>query len=389
VTYGGEGTFRGYLISAWKVTFPALLISLGINFVSGAFLGKYFDKLMLTYPVILIVLPGLMDLRGNIFGSLASRFTTSLFLGEMEPSLKERKVGESVYLSVVLSILPIFLLWIVGTLKTGHIKMAFFTLLILFVSTVFISLFLGYSTAIITILPFRKGLDPDSIATPLVTSMSDLLTIPILILFILIYESHRTSFFLLFFLSLAIVFGMIRLYRADKRTLLELSGILIVLAAMESISGGVLETYSEVIHRSVIISVVYPPLLGSLGNYGVVVAAKTSTKLHLGYSEGFFDRTTIKDIAALTTTGLAISTMILAGGYLISVKLLGKNVMFYPLFIPLYIVIMAVVMLISAFLANIFHKFGLDPDNVSIPSITTITDLIGTVFAVIVAGMIM
>ena len=385
--YREEGTFKGYLISAWKITFPALLISLGINFVSGVFLGKYFDKLMVSYPVLLVVLPGLMGLRGNIFGSLASRFTTALYLGEIRASLREKRVGENIYISVVLSILPIFLLWIVGTMKTGHVHMAFFALLILFASTVFVSLFLGYSTAIITILPFRRGLDPDSIASPLITSMADLLTIPILIFFILMYEYHVLSFYILFLISLLIILTMWRIYRVERRAFFEISGILLVLSAISSISGGVLETYSEIIHRSAVVSVIYPALLGSLGNYGGVVAAKTSTRLHLGYFEGIFDTAVIKEIVSLISTGVFVSAVICVGGYLISEKLLGRDVIFYPMFIPLYIFIMAFVMIVSAVLVHVFHRFGLDPDNVSIPSITTIADLIGTVFAVIIAEL--
>ncbi|WP_457590730.1 magnesium transporter [Geoglobus sp.] len=384
----GEGTFRDSLKNAWKITLPALLISLGFNFVSGTFLGKYFDKLMISYPVLLVVLPGLMGLRGNIFGSLASRFTTALYLGEIQASLRERRVGENIYLSVILSVFPIFLLWIVGTLKTGHIHMAFFALLILFASTVFVSLLLGYSTAIITIVPFRRGLDPDSIASPLITSMADLLTIPILIFFILMYEYHELSFYGLFLFSLLIVLAMSRYYRIERRTFFEVSGILLVLSAISSISGGVLQSYSELIHRSAIVSVIYPALLGSLGNYGGVVAAKTSTRMHLGYFEGFFDTSVLKEILALITTGIVVSTVIYSGGYIISERILGRDVTFYPLFIPLYIFIMSFVMLISAVFVHIFHRFGLDPDNVSIPTITTIADLIGTVFAVSIAWMI-
>ncbi len=385
--YREEGTFKRYVASAWKVTFPALLISLGINFVSGTFLGKYFDKLMISYPVLLVVLPGLMGLRGNIFGSLASRFTTSLYIGEIRASLRERKVGENIYLSMILSVLPIFLLWIVGTLKTGHVDMAFFALLILLASTVFVSLMLGYSTAIITIVPFRRGLDPDSIASPLITSMADLLTIPILIFFILMYEYHGFSFYTLFLLSLTVILVMSKFYKIETRTFFEISGIMVILSAISSVSGSVLQSYSQIIHQSAIVSVIYPALLGSLGNYGGVVAAKTSTRLHLGYFEGLIDTTVMKEIFALVTTGIIISGTIYGGGYIISEKLLSREVVFYPLFIPMYILIMMFVMVLSALLVHIFQRFGLDPDNVTIPAVTTIADLIGTIFAVFIAGM--
>jgi len=387
VIYNEEGTLKGYLVSAWKVTFPALLISLGINFISGAFLGKYFDKLMISYPVLLVVLPGLMGLRGNIFGSLASRFATSLYIGEMEPDLKSKKIGENIYMSIILSLIPLFLLWIIGTVKTMHLDSAINSLMILVVSTVFVSLILGYSTAGITIIPFRRGLDPDSIASPLVTSIADLVTIPTLIFFILMFEFHMISFDAILVLSLLALLLMAKKFRFDKKIFLEITGTLLLLSAISSVSGGLLESYSDAIHRSAMVSVIYPALIGSLGNYGGVVAAKTSTRLHVGSSE-LIKKQTIAEITSLSTTAVLTASIIAVSGYLVTTRVLNRHVLFFPELILLYIPIAIGVMILSSIFARIFHRFGLDPDNISIPVITTVADLIGTVFAIYIAILI-
>ena len=371
---------------AWIVALPSLLLCLIFDFVGGTFLGKFFDKLMVDYPIILIVLPGLMGLRGNIFGSLSSRFTTALYLGEMRASLRDRMVAENIYLSIVLSLLPILILWIVGTLKIQDIWTNFVALLILIASTIAVSLVLGYSTAIVTIIPFRRGIDPDLIAAPLITSIADVLTIPMLIAFLLLFEYREDVFILSFLILLLIMLYMSYKYRIDRRVFFEIFGTLSVLAIISSASGTLLESYSEVVYKTAILSVIYPAILDSLGNYGAIIAAKTSTKLHLGEFKSPFDSKIFFDVVSLLTTGIAISSGIYILGYSIAVWILKKSVAFFFLpFVASYILLLFFVMILSTILASVFHKFGFDPDNVSIPAITTISDLIGTAYTVAIA----
>ena len=47
--------FREALIAV-----PALIACLFMDFFAGAFLGRFFEKIMLGYPVIFVILPGLM-----------------------------------------------------------------------------------------------------------------------------------------------------------------------------------------------------------------------------------------------------------------------------------------------------------------------------------------
>lgn len=376
---------KGKLKDAWMVALPALFLCLVFDFVGGTFLGKFFDKLMIDYPVILVVLPSLMGLRGNTFGSLASRFTTTLYLGEMSASLRDRRVIENIYLSVILSLLPILILWIIGTLKIPDLQTNVIALLILMVSTIAVSLTLGYSTAMVTIVPFRRGIDPDLIAAPVITSIADVLTIPVLIAFLLLFEINEPLFLISLVIFLTILFYMSYRYRIDRRVFFEIFGVLTVLAIISSASGVLLESYSELIYNAAILSVIYPAILDSLGNYGAIVAAKTSTKLHLGDFRGIFDVKIFLDILSLLTTGVVISMGIYVLGYLTTLLILKKETLFFPPFIISYVVLLLFVMFLSSILASLFHRFGLDPDNVTIPTITTIADLIGTTYTVVIA----
>ena len=368
--------------SAWKVTFPALLLCLIFDFVGGTFLGGYFEKLMVSYPIILVVLPGIMGLRGNIYGALASRFTTSLFLGEMKPSLRDRKVFEGLVLGITLSLLPVILLWFVGFVKVG--KNALDVLAILLSSTIFVSILLSYATAVVSVIPFRKGVDPDAVASPLITSIADLLTIPMLIAFIIFFEVDRYLFYVVL---IALIFTFLLFFlkfKLDRRVFFEMSIILVTLAVIEGVSGGILESYSEYIYKTFILSVIYPAILDSLGNYGCVIGSKTSTRLHLGEIDKLLDMRSASDIASLLSTSIPLSLIMYSLGYIISTSL-GKSASINYEFFLLYPIVAFGVMLLGYLLAFVSYRFGLDPDNVTVPTITTLADLIGTSFTVFVA----
>ena len=372
-------------------SFPALFLCLFLDFFAGAFLGKFFKKIMIEYPIILVILPGLMGLRGNIYGSLASRFTTMLHLGEMNPTLKDKNVVKNIFISILLSLLPVTILWLVGVIKVREVGIAVAVFLIVITSTIFTSLLLGYSTALATIIPFKKGVDPDAVAAPIVTSIADLITIPLLVGFMFLYEDTPKTFY--FLLVLAIILSLIvgkgfKIGKQERKVFVEVLSIVGVLAFISSISGTLLESYSDIIHASIIFSVMYPAILDSTGNLGSVIGAKTSTRIHLGEIEKLFNKTTVIEISLYTILAaiLGVLANLIAIGV---VKLtLHTHIGFVKPFLLLYPLLAFGVMWMAYFLAITFDRLGLDPDNATVPTITTLADIFSTLFTVGVAHLI-
>ncbi|MCD6140886.1 MAG: magnesium transporter [Thermococcus sp.] len=372
-------------------SFPALFLCLLLDFFAGAFLGKFFKKIMIEYPIILVILPGLMGLRGNIYGSLASRFTTMLHLGEMNPTLKDKNVVKNIFISILLSLLPVTILWLVGVIKVREVGIAVAVFLIVITSTIFTSLLLGYSTALATIIPFKKGVDPDAVAAPIVTSIADLITIPLLVGFMFLYEDTPKTFY--FLLVLAIILSLIvgkgfKIGKQERKVFVEVLSIVGVLAFISSISGTLLESYSDIIHASIIFSVMYPAILDSTGNLGSVIGAKTSTRIHLGEIEKLFNKTTVIEISLYTILAaiLGVLANLIAIGV---VKLtLHTHIGFVKPFLLLYPLLAFGVMWMAYFLAITFDRLGLDPDNATVPTITTLADIFSTLFTVGVAHLI-
>ena len=65
-------------------------ISITGGLVAGISLAFYTDKILLI-PGLLILIPGFMEMRGNISGSLASRISSLLHIGYLKPELKKTK----------------------------------------------------------------------------------------------------------------------------------------------------------------------------------------------------------------------------------------------------------------------------------------------------------
>ncbi len=364
-------------------TLPALLLCLLLDFVAGGVLGAYFEKIMSYYPVLFVIIPGLMANRGNIFGAMASRLTTLLHLGEMEPRFGDENVHRNIMLSMLLSLFPVFLLWAVGVIKLKTLYLS--VLAIVLVSTILSNLVMGYSTALATIVPFRKGVDPDTVAAPIVTSVGDIVTLPFLVFFLLLFEGMLPAFYLAMLLSAAIFILMIakvKLRREDREIFKEVLEILLVTTLISAVSGGLLEHYSEAIYASILFGVVYPSIAGSTGNFGSIVGAKTSTRIHLGEVEGIMDRETMLDIAMYTSTGFLIGLLINIIGIFVVRVTLGRDAGIVWPFVVLYPLLLLTTMVVAYYLSRLFVRLGLDPDNGTVPMITTLADLMSMVFIV-------
>ncbi|MEM2343691.1 MAG: hypothetical protein QW659_06370, partial [Sulfolobales archaeon] len=66
------------------------LIVLALIEVFAGLLLRFNVDLLVTYPVLLILIPGLMDLRGDVYGAIGYRFTKGLHLGLTQPRLLTR-----------------------------------------------------------------------------------------------------------------------------------------------------------------------------------------------------------------------------------------------------------------------------------------------------------
>jgi mgtE-like transporter len=384
----GMSGWRERLRQTFLVTLPALLLCLALDFVGGGVLGKNFEMIATTYPLLLIILPGLSDLRGNVFGAMASRMTTALHLGKVKGVL-DKEVTANVSMAIGSSKIPLLVLWVAGVVKLGFSHSALAVFLVVIASALVIGFLLGYSTAFITIFPYRWGADPDMIAAPLITSVADVITIPTLVYLIFFYEDYPRVFYV--FTALMLILFVIMIisssYRKEHlRAFKEVSSVLTILGLVEIFSGSTLESYSGVISKTIILSVMYPSILDSVGNFASIAAATTSTRLNLSGTESLKEGNFYSDMVALL--GLTPIIGFLTNFIAVHVtRLIGYSASLIWTFILGYPLLVLVNMSVGVLVAYVAYRFSIDPDNVAIPTVTTISDVMGTLFVVLLAKM--
>ena len=162
-----------------------------MGLISGTLLSSN-EEILYSIPIMLLIIPALNSLIGDISTVLVSRLTTHLYIGTLPPKIqKSERLKEDFYgllITLLLSLVSlIFLGYLVGAISgikiINPILMSFIiTLTILLIFFImFITLFIG------AIFLFKRGMDPNNFLIPFVTSLADFLTPLFLIIFIIIF----------------------------------------------------------------------------------------------------------------------------------------------------------------------------------------------------------
>jgi mgtE-like transporter len=163
--------------------FVSEMISVTGGIFAGTMLALAVDKLALI-PGILILMPGFLEMRGNIAGSLAARLSTSLHLkllnGKKGSRIKTSNVWAAFLLGILVSAFLGFVAY-VGTLlffKINYPKIMIVALAAGIVS----NLIMIPITTKTTIWLYRHGHDPDNIMGPYITTLGDIVSVASLLL---------------------------------------------------------------------------------------------------------------------------------------------------------------------------------------------------------------
>ncbi|MFX0077401.1 MAG: magnesium transporter [Candidatus Hermodarchaeota archaeon] len=180
-----------YFKKIFKESLIVVLISSVMGLFSGTLLSNN-EQVLASFPIILLVLPSLNSLIGDISTVLVSRLTSHLYLGTLSPKIQSSdRLKQDFYgllITILLSLAALIGLgYILGSV-TGIeivnplliISILIITILILF-GFMFVFLFMG------SILIFRNGKDPNNFLIPMITSLADFLTPLLIIIFIQLF----------------------------------------------------------------------------------------------------------------------------------------------------------------------------------------------------------
>jgi mgtE-like transporter len=369
----------------------ALLASTAASFVAGITLGALTGTLR-SMPGLIVLIPATVGMRGVISGTTGARLGTSIASGLFDASFRKGSVlRRNAVLGLVLTLVSsiwVALLARVATAAFGEPSISFLDLAtISLVGGVLGSAVVLGVTIVLAVVSFRRGYDLDAVATPVVTAIGDMVTLPLLFLATLLVRSDAVHSVVGPLVLGAAAIGVVVGVRAEpdiRRTMLEMTGVLLVVPILDVLAGTLLDTQSDRFYAYPGLLVLIPPFVSQAGALGGILSSRLSSKLQLGVisPSGFPERPAQIDSAMVVVFSLLIFTVIgvatvgvdavtgdtLPGAAVTIASTLLAGIFVIPLIIAL-----------GYYLAVGTTRSGLDPDNHAVPLITGVMDLTGIV----------
>ncbi len=148
--------------------------------VSGSFLMSM-ENSLLVVPGLAIMLPGILDLRGNISSTLGARLGSALHMGWMKPKLewkgdeKENIIASvvlSITMNIVVAIIASITAWVLGIQANPILLVA-----IAVVAGIMAMAILMPTALIVTIQSYKHGWDPNNVTAPAIATIGDIVMI--------------------------------------------------------------------------------------------------------------------------------------------------------------------------------------------------------------------
>ena len=341
-----------------------------------------------------VLIPVSIGMRGNIFGALAARLGTSIHSGLFEVSRsRSGLLYQNVYAAALLTIttsvtMGVLARAIAGLLGLQTVSTLDFVVVAL-VGGLLSSVVVLAVTVVLSVVSFRRGWDLDSVGAPLITAIGDVITLPSILLASYLVDIEVVTAVIG---AVSIAAGLVALVRGwttilpvARRIVQESFFVLAIAIVLDVLAGTVVDQRIESVFLPLpAFLIIIPGFLENTGALGSILAARLGSKLHLGAVSArarpepaaLLDGTIVLALGLTVYAISAISTLGVA-------ELLGQE---YPgalRFIAVVLVggLMATVVasVIGYYAAVVTYRFGLDPDNHTIPLVTSGMDLLGVI----------
>ncbi|XP_017778715.1 PREDICTED: solute carrier family 41 member 1-like isoform X2 [Nicrophorus vespilloides] len=399
-----------YFSIAIQVFIPFLIAGFGMVFA-----GLVLDRIQ-HWPVfekvteLVILIPALLGLKGNLEMTLASRLSTQANLGHMDTPKQQLSmiIGNLTLIqcqAIVVGFLGSVVAVVMGAIKSNDVELdhAYLLCASSLVTVSIASLVLGLITAGVIVLSRLCHINPDNVATPIAASLGDITSLALLSwVATLLYKSIGTHDWLAPLIIAAYILAIplwiwIAKRNLQTRDVLYNGWTPVVGAMLISSMGGLILDF--MVSRFEGIAVFQPVINGVGGNLVAVQASRISTALHkqsvLGVlsAVGNEDEDTvifISPVAAFWGKGThARTTRVLMAmvlpGHLIFIYTIdymkSGDTQLSSLFVIVYLCAatmqVATLLYVAYIMIHWMWKRKIDPDNSAIPYLTSMGDLLG------------
>ena len=382
----------------------ALVLSTVAGFVAGLTLSGLGDTLQ-ALPGLFILIPAAVGMRGTIFGAIGARLGTTNAAGTFEVSFRKQGVlYQNVYVAVVTtfgSSLWLAVLAKIAASAFGQPSISLWSLVtISVIGGALGSVFILMVTVGLSILSYRRGWDLDSVSTPMVTALGDMATLPTLYLATFLVRNQTVDAIVSAVCVVAAVYAAVRAYTVSesvvRRVILEMTAVILLTPILDILSGALQEHRLAELTAVPVLLILIPPFVSQAGALGGIFASRISSKLQIGVitPRGLPEMPAVVDATIVLALGLAVFSLI--GSIAVGLATLTGRTPAAPGKVVAGALVAGLIatpvtIVVSYYLAIVTYRFGLDPDNQTVPIITSVMDLAGVacvLFVMSVSGVL-
>ena len=370
----------------------SLVVATAGEVAAGVALGAMTGTLEML-PGLLILLPAANSIRGSIFGALSSRLGTSIHTGMFEPDTRREGVlFQNMYSAAVLTLSVSLLLGFLAkgvAVALGLPSVSVVSLIVISVlGGVMSSVVVGMLSIVLALAAHSYRWDLDSVATPVITAIGDMVTIPALYAATFAVGirgvTPAVGAVLVLVTAVATVRGLSTRRAQARRTVRESLPVLVATGTLSLLAGVVVQSRAEHFLTFPALLVLIPPLLSNTGALAASLSSRLASKLHLGALDprGFPQGLAFLDSSIVLLFGLWVFALVAVAAHFAAlwVGLASPGVVkMLQVGITAGLAATIVLVVLAYYVAIATYRVGLDPDNHGVPVVTSASDLAGMI----------
>lgn len=389
--------------STLKEGFSGLLLMSLMSLVAGIVLGLMTGALESLPGLILLITPAI-GMRGNIFGAMGSRLGTALHTGMFSTSLKPYSIlSQNIYASMINTVLISFVLGIMAwgfalLLKIESIGLVEFVLISM-IGGIISSFFVLFITVGVAVTGYKRGWDIDNMSAPIITAAGDMVTLPALFLAVILIGGNSSGYHTILFILFGVLAAVCLLltirsgFKIMRGIIYESIPILLVAGFMSTLAGLIINSRLEGFLMLPALLVMVPLFLEDNNALGGILTSRLSSMLHTGmFDPGMFPgKQIIPNFLLIYIYSLVVFPLVGVSAYAASILIgIGSPGLGSMVFISTSagLIAVTIVNLVGYYVAITAHKLRLDPDNHSIPMMSSIVDASGAMCLVAVLMLV-
>ncbi|MDP6868487.1 MAG: magnesium transporter [Acidimicrobiales bacterium] len=384
--------------------FVALTVGVVAASAGGLVLASA-EGTLIDLPGLLLLVPGAIALRGNVFGAVGSRLGTAVHTGTFRLSARpDGVVGQNMLGAAVLSLALSAVLGVLarGTAVVFGIAPTMSLADFVVVSTLgglLASMVVGVVTVGLAAGSVRFGWDLDNVMAPLVSTLGDLATVPALVVAALLADRAGLTDALGLGVVAAAFVALVAAWRTPldelRRIVRQSVPVLAVAGVLDLVAGVTVEKRLDDLLAAEAVLVLLPAFLGTAGALGGILSSRLSTHFHLGLDDAtpLPSRSSLREARSVGLVAVPVFVLCSVLAHWASVATGQTTPGLGDLLLVMLLagaVATLLVLLVAYYTTMAAFRYGLDPDTYGIPMVLSVLDLVGAftlVLALLAVGV--